>query len=72
MLVRRGNPPVYEEELVHGELSQHIADLIARIKLGGGAGVKSEMNFCLYCHARLSSISVPTGFIRQGVYLALI
>ncbi|QRW25937.1 Transposase family tnp2 [Rhizoctonia solani] len=36
MLVRRGDPPVYEEEVVYGELTQHIADLIARIKMGGG------------------------------------
>ncbi|QRV72064.1 Transposase family Tnp2 protein [Ceratobasidium sp. AG-Ba] len=65
MTVRRGDPPVYREELVHGDLTQHIADLIARIKMGGGAGVKSESNFCLYCHSRLSSLSVPTGFVRQ-------
>ncbi|KAF8597086.1 hypothetical protein BDV93DRAFT_411443, partial [Ceratobasidium sp. AG-I] len=52
-------------ELVHGELSQHIADLIARIKMGGGAGVKSEHNFCLYCHSRLSSLSVPSGYMRE-------
>jgi hypothetical protein len=69
MSVRRGDPPIYQEELVHGELSQHIADLIARIKMGGGASVKSELNFCLYCHSRLSSISVPAGYIRQGMCL---
>ncbi|QRV94937.1 Transposase family tnp2 [Ceratobasidium sp. AG-Ba] len=61
-----GNPPVYEEQLVHGELSQHIADLVARIKMGGGAGLKSELNFCLYCHSRLSSLSVPAGYMRDG------
>lgn len=66
MLVRQGDPPTYQEELVHGELSQHIADLIARIKLGGGAGVKSELNFCLYCHSHLSSLSVAAGFVREG------
>ncbi|QRV78265.1 Transposase family tnp2 [Ceratobasidium sp. AG-Ba] len=65
MTVRRGNPPVYEEEVVHGELSQHIADLIARIKMGGGAGLKSELNFCLYCHSLLSSLSVPAGYMRE-------
>jgi hypothetical protein len=68
MTIRQGDPPVYREELVHGELSQHIADLIACIKMGGGAGVKSELNFCLYCHSRLSSISVPLGFRREGMY----
>ncbi|QRV74708.1 Transposase family Tnp2 protein [Ceratobasidium sp. AG-Ba] len=65
MNVRRGDPPVYQEELVHCELTQHIADLIARIKMGGGAGVRSERNFCLYCHGQLSTLSVPAGFIRQ-------
>lgn len=67
MTIRRGDPPIYQEELVHGELTQHIADLIARIKIGGGAGVKSELNFCLYCRTRLSSLSVPAGFVRQGM-----
>jgi hypothetical protein len=67
MLVRQGNPPVYEETVVHGELSQHIADLITHIKLGGGAGVKSELNFCLYCHAKLSSLAVPAGFVCEGM-----
>lgn len=66
MRVRQGDPPTYQEELVHGELSQHIADLIARIKIGGGAGVRSELNFCLYCHARLSSLSVAAGYMRRG------
>ncbi|KAG8779504.1 hypothetical protein FRC12_024185 [Ceratobasidium sp. 428] len=66
IVVRRGDPPVYQKELVHGDLSQHIADLIARIKMGGGAGVRSERNFCLYCHAFLSSLSVSAGFIRQA------
>lgn len=51
----------------NGELSQQIADLIARIKMGGGAGVKSELNFCLYCHARLSSLSVSVGYMREGI-----
>ncbi|KAG8721873.1 hypothetical protein FRC08_009396 [Ceratobasidium sp. 394] len=40
MLIRRGDPPVFEEELVYGELSQLIADLMARIKMGGGAGFR--------------------------------
>lgn len=66
MTIRKGNPPVYEEEVVFCDLTQHIADLIARIKIGGGAGIKSELNFCLYCHTRLSSLSVPTGFTRTG------
>lgn len=72
MIVRRGDPPVYEEEVVHGELTQQIADLIARIKMGGGAGVKSELNFCLYCHSRLSSISVPFGFQRERMYFSIV
>jgi hypothetical protein len=67
MTIRRGNPPAFTEQVVHTELTQHIADLIARIKLGGGAGVRSERNFCLYCRARLSSISVPAGYKRQGM-----
>ncbi|QRV96270.1 Transposase family tnp2 [Ceratobasidium sp. AG-Ba] len=66
MTVWRGDPPIYEEQTVHAELSQHIADLIARIKMGGGASLKSEVNFCLYCHSRLSSLSVATGYIREG------
>ncbi|KAG9101105.1 hypothetical protein FS749_010288 [Ceratobasidium sp. UAMH 11750] len=65
MTVRRGDPPVYQEEIVHGELAQHIADLIARIEMGGGAGLRSELNFCLYCHMRLSCLSVPAGYMRQ-------
>ncbi|QRV94930.1 Transposase family Tnp2 protein [Ceratobasidium sp. AG-Ba] len=66
MIVRKGDPPVYEEEIVHGDLTQHIADLIARIKMGGGAGLRSELNFCLHCHTRLSSLSVPAGYMRQN------
>lgn len=66
--VRKGDPPEYENCMVHAHLSQHIADLMARIKLGGGAGVASELNFCLYCRTRLSSISVPTGFTRESKY----
>ncbi|QRW11426.1 Transposase family tnp2 [Ceratobasidium sp. AG-Ba] len=66
MIVWRGDPPVYEEEMVHGDLAQHIADLIARIKMGGGAGLRSELNFCLHCHMRLSSLSVPAGYMRQN------
>ncbi|CUA74382.1 UvrD/REP helicase [Rhizoctonia solani] len=66
MKVRRGNPAVYREEVVHGELTQQIADLIARIKIGGGAGIRSERNFCLYCHTRLSALSMPSGYIREG------
>ncbi|KDN42594.1 hypothetical protein RSAG8_06737, partial [Rhizoctonia solani AG-8 WAC10335] len=56
---------VYRDQVVYAELSQHIADLIACIKVGGAAGLKSELNFCLYCRTRLSSLSVPAGFIRQ-------
>ena len=66
MVIRQGDPPVYRELPVHAELSQHIADLMARIKLGGGAGLKSELNFCLYCRSHLSLLSVPAGFCRQG------
>lgn len=71
MLVRQGNPAEYQELPVHAELSQHIADLMARIKLGGGAGLKSELNFCLYCRTRLSSLSVPAGFCREGMHFSL-
>ncbi|KDN38399.1 hypothetical protein RSAG8_09493, partial [Rhizoctonia solani AG-8 WAC10335] len=66
MTIREGDPPVYHEQYVHAHLAQHIADLIARIKMGGGAGLRSELNFCLYCHTRLSSLSVPNGFIRAN------
>ncbi|EUC56821.1 transposase family Tnp2 protein [Rhizoctonia solani AG-3 Rhs1AP] len=63
--IREGrDAPIYRDQLVYAELSQHIADLMARIKMGGGAGLKSELNFCLYCRARLSSLSVPAGFIH--------
>ncbi|CUA74597.1 Protein CSF1 [Rhizoctonia solani] len=65
MTIREGDPPVYREQYVHVHLTQHIADLIARIKMGGGAGLRSERHFCLYCHTRLSSLSVPDGFIRE-------
>ncbi|CCO36529.1 hypothetical protein BN14_10667 [Rhizoctonia solani AG-1 IB] len=65
MSIREGDPPVYREEVVHAQLDFHIADLIARIKMGGGAGVKSERNFCLYCHTHLSALSTPAGFTRQ-------
>ncbi|KAG8705691.1 hypothetical protein FRC08_001512 [Ceratobasidium sp. 394] len=34
--------------------------------MGGGAGIKSELNFCLYCLCRLSSLSVPAGYMREG------
>ena len=65
--VREGeDPPIYQDRVVYGDLSLHIADLIARIKIGGGAGLRSELNFCLYCRARLSSLSVPAGYIRDG------
>lgn len=67
MTVRHGDPSRFSEQRVYAELTQHIADLIARIKMGGGAGVRSELNFCLYCRARLSSLSVPAGYIRRGM-----
>ncbi|EUC54763.1 transposase family Tnp2 protein, partial [Rhizoctonia solani AG-3 Rhs1AP] len=66
MTVRWGSPAVYQEEVVHAELTQHIADLIARIKMGGGAGIRSERNFCLYCHMQLSALSMPDGYLRQN------
>lgn len=68
MTVRHGDPACFSERPVHAELSQHIANLIARIKMGSGVGVKSERNFCLYCHARLSSLSVPAGFMHQSMW----
>jgi hypothetical protein len=67
MTIRQGDPPVYAAQVMHAELTQHIADLIARIKMGGGAGVRSELNFCLYCRTRLSSLSVPAGYMRKGM-----
>jgi hypothetical protein len=70
MTVRPGDPPVYREEVVHDEPTQHIANLIVRIKMGGGAGVRSELNFCLYCHTRLSSLSVSVGYLCQGTHFA--
>jgi hypothetical protein len=39
MLVHQGDLHAFQEKLVRGELTQHIADLITRIKLGGGASV---------------------------------
>ncbi|KEP47373.1 transposase family Tnp2 protein [Rhizoctonia solani 123E] len=66
MTIREGDPAVYREQYVHAHLTQHIADLIARIKMGGGAGLRSERNFCLYSHTHLSSLSVPDGFIRAN------
>jgi hypothetical protein len=67
MRIRVGDPPRYEQCQVHAQLAYHIADLVARIKLGGGAGVASELNFCLYCRTPLSAISVAKGFRRQGM-----
>lgn len=72
MTIHQGNPPIYQEELVHGELSQHIADLIAHIKMGRGAGVRSELNFCLYCHTHLSTLSVPAGYMWEGMPFVVI
>jgi hypothetical protein len=65
MTICQGNSSVFQEEVVHAELTQHIADLIARIKMGRGAGIKSKLNFCLYCHMRLSALSVPEGYVHE-------
>jgi hypothetical protein len=65
MTIRQGNSSIFREEVVHAELTQHIADLITRIKMGGGAGIKSELNFCLYCYMQLSALSVPDGYVRE-------
>ncbi|EUC58792.1 transposase family Tnp2 protein [Rhizoctonia solani AG-3 Rhs1AP] len=62
-----GDAAIYEDQIVYGQLSQHIADLIACIKLGGAAGLRSELNFCLYCRARLSLLSVPARYIREDL-----
>lgn len=67
MMIRQGDPPLYQEELVHSDLTLHIGGLIAHIKLEGGAGVKSELNICLYCHSWLSSLTVSAGFLCQGM-----
>lgn len=69
MRIRRADPLRYEQCLVHADLCHHIAELIARIKLGGGAGVAFELNFCLYCRMRLSALSVPAGFTRESKLL---
>jgi hypothetical protein len=66
MSIRQGDPPTYHQQVVHAELSLHIADLIARIKMAGSAGVNSEHSFCLYCRMRLSSLSVAAGFMRNS------
>lgn len=66
MTIRTGEPAQYHREWVYARLCYHIADLIARIKLGGGAGVASEQNFCLHCHTPLSALAVPAGFRRRG------
>ncbi|EUC61398.1 hypothetical protein RSOL_392940 [Rhizoctonia solani AG-3 Rhs1AP] len=65
MTVQHGeDAPIYQDEVVHTELSMHIANLIAHIKVGGGSGLRSELNFCLYCRTRLS-LSVPAGYTCQ-------
>lgn len=51
-----------EKELVHAHLSLAIVDHIARIKVCGHAGTKSEHHFCLYCTKQRSYLSVPEGF----------
>lgn len=71
MNVRKGDPPRHEQCMVHADLHYHIADLIARIQLGGGAGVASEMNFCLYCRTRLSALSTAAGFHRESKHIQL-
>ncbi|KAF8675480.1 hypothetical protein RHS04_06703 [Rhizoctonia solani] len=71
MTVCQGDPPTYCKEVVHAKLTLHIADLIARIKMGRGAGLKSEKNFCLYCLTQLSALLVADGYICEGVYSTL-
>ncbi|KAF8594557.1 hypothetical protein BDV93DRAFT_515687 [Ceratobasidium sp. AG-I] len=55
---------IFEQLNVHGDLHNQITDLMARIKMIGGAGIGSELNFCLYCRTHLSALSAPTGFLR--------
>ncbi|CAE6494534.1 unnamed protein product, partial [Rhizoctonia solani] len=55
----RGRPDV---ELIHGHLSLAILDHMARLKVCGHAGTRSEQNFCLYCKKRRCYLSVPEGF----------
>lgn len=62
----------FEDEVVHGDLHNQIADLVARIKMSGAAGVASELNFCMYCRRRLSALSVPAGFIRRSEWFGFI
>jgi hypothetical protein len=70
MTIREGDQPIYVHQVVHAEIAQHIADLIVRIKMGGGSGVWSELNFCLDCRARLSSLSVPAGYMHKGMLVS--
>lgn len=63
---------MYPEELVHCELMQQIAKSIAHVEMGGGAGVKSELNFCLYCHSRLLLLPVLFRFRWEGNYRTII
>lgn len=72
MLVHQDDLLMYQEELVPGELSQHITDLIAHIKMGGGTGIRSELNFCLYCHCHLSSLLAAAGSVGKGTQLEII
>lgn len=72
MHVWNTNTQEFQEEFVHGNLHNQICDLVARIKMSSGAGVASELNFCLYCRMRLSALSVPAGFIRQSELLLAI
>ncbi|KAF8595180.1 hypothetical protein BDV93DRAFT_481245 [Ceratobasidium sp. AG-I] len=66
MPVWNNEQQAFEQLVIHGDLHNQIADLIARIKMIGAAGVASELNFCLYCRTRLSALSVPVGFTRAN------
>lgn len=72
MNTHKGDPPVYQEVPVIGELTQQIADLIGHIKMSRGTGVKSKLNFCLYCYSILLLLPLPLGFKHESIYCASI
>ncbi|KDN34320.1 hypothetical protein RSAG8_12585, partial [Rhizoctonia solani AG-8 WAC10335] len=55
-----------KSELVYGHLSLGIFDHMARLKVCGHAGTRSERNFCLYCTKQRCYLSVAEGFKLRG------
>jgi hypothetical protein len=66
------NMQQFNQQLIYVDLLNHITDLVAHIKMCGGAGVAYELNFCLYCRTRLSALSVPMGFQSQSKSFTII